>query len=503
MNPFCTNAKLVLWLALGCALVPSIAYADSEPIAATAALADAAEQRDNEAVTVLLRQKADPDAAQIDGMTALLWAAYHDDVTIARALIESGADIKSANRYGVTALSLACRNGNAVLAKLLLDKGADPDAALHGGETALMAASRTGRVEVVNALLAAGADVDAKERRGQTALMWAAAEGHADVADALIRAGADYRTPLRSGFTPFMFAVRNGHIAVTRRLIEAGAGVNRAMTEARGGLFKPDRNTSPLILAMENGHFELAALLLEAGADPNDARTGYAPLHVMSWVRKPDIGDGETGTPPPETTGRVTSLDFVRLLVKHGADVDIRKDENGGGRRKISVKGTTPFLCAAATADVDYMKTLLELGADPTLTNALGQTALIMAAGIAESPEGDGPGTKEEHYAAVVFLLDRGADVNAVDNNGETAMHGAAYKMLPKVVALLDRRGADINIWARKSKQGRTPLSIAQGFRPGNFKPSFETIAAIEKVMIANGVTPPPPPKRRDENWRD
>ena len=65
--------------------------------------------------------------------------------------------------------------------------------------------------------------------------------------------------------------------------------------------------------------------------------------------------------------------------------------------------------------------------------------------------------------------------MNAVDDNGETAMHGAAYKSLPKVVQLLADKGAKIEVWNRKNKYGWTPLSIAEGHRPGNFKPSPET----------------------------
>lgn len=469
----------------------------------TTAIADAAGQNDTAAVTALLTGKSDPNAAQIDGMTALHWASHHDNISLAQKLIDAGANVKVANRYGITPLSLACTNGNGELVKLLLAKGADANTTRSGGETVLMTASRTGRLDVVRALLAAGAKVDAKERQGQTALMWAAAEGHADVVDALIKADADYRAPLKSGFTPLCFAVRNGHIDVTRRLLTGGVDANEAMTQANGGRYKPVKNTSPLLLAMENGHFELAAVLLEAGADPNDARTGFTPLQAMSWIRKPEIGDNESGTPPPAVTGRLTSLAFVGVLVKHGAKINFQKKSNGGGRRKISIAGTTAFLCAAGTADVALMKTLLELGADPKLRNGQGHTALLMAAGIGEGPEGDGAGTKAEHLAAVKFLLDGGADINAIDKSGETAMHAAAYKSLPEVVQLLDSRGADIKIWANKSKQGRTPLSIAQGYRPGNFKPSFETVDAITKVMIAHGVTPPPPPKKRDERYRD
>ena len=197
----------------------------------------------------------------------------------------------------------------------------------------------------------------------------------------------------------------------------------------------------------------------------------------------------------------VTDLPMRQLAVKHGADVNYPKKNSGGGRLRISTKGTTPFLCAASTADVDYMKLLLKLGANPQAINALKQNALMLSAGIDEKPEGDGPASPEEHYAAVVYVLGlKINDINATDRNGQTVMHGAAYKSLPKVVKLLDDRGADIKVWAQKSKQGRTPLSIAQGIRPGNFKPNFETVKAISQVMLDHGVQPPSPPKRKG-NW--
>jgi ankyrin repeat protein len=94
---------------------------------------------------------------------------------------------------------------------------------------------------------------------------------------------------------------------------------------------------------------------------------------------------------------------------------------------------------------------------------------------------------------AAELLLQLGADVNAVDKNGETAMHGAAYKNLPKVVEFLAAHGAKIDVWNKKNKSGWTPLKIAEGYRPGNFKPSAETIEAIQRVMRAAGVEPPGP----------
>jgi ankyrin repeat protein len=459
----------------------------SDCAAADTSLADAAEGQDWATVQLLLEQRSPDHHAQVDGMTALHWAVHHDNTAVARQLIEAGANAKAANRYGVTPLSLACTNGNSDIVELLLDSGADPNQALRGGETVLMTAARTGRIAPVKALIARGADVNAREKRGQTALMWAAAEGHASVVEALIEAGADFRLPLPSGFTPLLFAAREGRIDVVRVLVKAGADVNEAMRPTKRPAGKVARTgTSPLVMAVENAHFEVAAELLKAGADPNDQRSGFAPLHVITWVRKPNRGDGEDGDPAPIGSGELSSIEFVKVLVRYGADVNLLLEKGISGRGILSRVGATPFLLAAATADVPLMRTLVELGANPQLANADDCTPLMAAAGVGTLAPGEEAGTEPEVIEAVEYLLQLGADVNARDKNGETAMHGAAYKSLPRVVQLLADRGAKAEVWNQKNKYGWTPLSIAQGYRVGNFKPSAETSAALEKVMQAS-----------------
>jgi len=310
----------------------------------------------------------------------------------------------------------------------------------------------------------------------------------------LIKAGADFRAPLPdSGFTPLFFAVREGRIEVVRALLKAGADVNETMQPRKTSGKGPRKGTSALILAVENGHFELALALLEAGADPNDQRSGFTALHAMSWVRKPNRGDGDDGDPSPIGSGNLSSLQFVRKLVEHGADVNARLKTGKGGPGLYNKAGATPFLMAAGTADAAFMRLLGELGANPLLGNADNCTPLIAACGVgiggAEADEV--AGTEPEVLEAAQLLLKLGADVNAVDANGETAMHGAAYKNLPKVVQFLADKGAQIEVWNRTNKWGWTPLRIAEGYRPGNFKPSTETIAALHRVMLAAGVTPP------------
>jgi uncharacterized protein len=474
-------------------------------LSAASPVADAVEKSNRTMLRALLKQKADVNAAQADGMTALHWAAYLDDLEIAKALVDAKVNANVTNRYGVTPLTLACQNGNTAIVEILLAHGADPNITLRGGETVLMTAARTGKPGPVNALLKRGADVNAKERRGQTALMWAAADGHAEVVELLLKAGADFKTPLESGFTPLLFAAREGRPGVVRALLKAGADVNEAMQPRRVSGKGPAKGTAALLLAVENGHFELALDLIEAGADPNDQRSGFTPLHMMTWVRKPQRGEDE-GAPPPLGSGNLNSVQFIRELVKHGADVNTRLTNGKGGLGKFTTKGATPFLMASATADVPYMKLLLELGADPSIANVDGCTPLMVACGIGvgSAAANEVAGEEPEVLEAAQLLLKLGMDINAVDANGETAMHGAALKNLPRVVQFLANNGAKVEVWNKKNSFGSTPLMFAQGYRPGNFKPSFETIDAIQRVMLAAGVAPPTntaPPVLRNSDW--
>ena len=476
------------------AIVVSLFAVSAHAAPGRAPLADATERMDRAQIRALVKQQVDVNAAQPDGMTPLHWATYHDDLEIAQLLIRAGADVKATNRYGVTPLSLACTNGSATFVEVLLKAGADPNTPLPGGETPLMTASRTGNLVAVKALINHAANVDAKDdRRGQTALVWAAAEGHAAVVQALIDADADFKLRVPSGFSPLMFAVRGGHSEVVRVLLKAGADVNETIpAEGRrrgyGGRLPPVGAT-PLLLAVTNAHYELASLLLDAGANPNAELTGYSVLHAITAVRKPGVGDND---PPPDGSGNMTSIELVKKLAAKGANLNARMTKKANlNNTRLNEIGATPFMLAALTADAELLKTLAALGADTSLTNVENSTPLMAAAGLATRSPGEDAGTESEVLEAVQVLLDLGADINAVDNNGETAMHSAAYKNLPQVVKFLATHGAKIDVWNRNDKFGWTPLAIAVGYRFGNFKPSPETETAIREVMIAAGVTPP------------
>lgn len=465
----------------------AFAVAVSDAAGPGQSLVDAVKHRDGTRVRALLEKRADVTVPELDGTTALHWAVHHDDAALVDQLIGAGAHVQARNRYGATPLVLACENGHASIVRRLLKAGADPNTASHDGETALMTAARTGDQATVEALLSAGADANAREvRKAQTALMWAATEGNHDAAHLLLRAGADVRARSKGGFTPLLFAVREGHVDVLPTLIEAGADSNDKL---------PD-GTSALSLAIVNGHFELAAALLDRGADPNADAQGWTPLHQLVWTRRPN---GGLADPPAVPTGRVSSLQLATRLLEKGANPNARmKKERKLGfddRTLLNRLDATPFFLAAQTADVPLMRLLAKSGADPAVTNADRTTVLMVAAGVGIWVVGESPGTNDEALEAVRFALELGGDVNATNDYGYTALHGAAHRGSPEIVTLLVDRGASLDSALTKTgggplgwKAGWTPLTIADGvFYANTFKRSPETAAALRRLQQERG----------------
>ena len=479
-------------LRLGCLLAAaclsgSAIVAPLDAAARDNPLVEAARRADTDAVRTLLDGGADASAPEADGTTALHWAARLDSVELADLLIAGGADVSAANAFGVPPLRLAAVNGSAAMLERLLEAGADSDTASAAGESVLMIAARTGRVEAIEALLAHGANIDAAPRNGQTALMWATTEGHTAAVQALLEAGADVHArttvpenPLRSGlyggpaphgFTALLFAVRAGHIDTVRTLLAAGADPNDRL---------PD-GTGPVVLSAANAHWELGVLLAGQGADPNGAEQGWTALHEMTWVRRPNFGFNPPG---PVATGSLDSLSFVRELAARGADVNARitVEPRNGYRNALNRIGATPLMMAARLADAPLMRVLLELGADPDITNEDGSTLLMVASGLGIHSPGEDPGTEAEALECVQIALELGGDVNAIDMNHETSLHGAAYRGANAIVDLLVEHGADT--FDVENSRGWTPLRIAQGiFRTETYKEAPHTAALLTDLM--------------------
>ena len=466
------------WRVVGIAAAAVMAAAFPAGADAAAAvdlpLIDALRAGDAGRARALIADGVDVDGRDGDGTTALHWAALHDDVETAQALIAAGARVEAANRFDSTPLALAAENGSAAFIELLLDAGADPDAATPEGETALLTVARTGRADAVRLLLDRGADPNRAEGwRGQTALMWAAAEDNLAAAEALLAGGADVHERSTGGFSPLTFAVRAGYLDMTRLLVEAGASPEETLFDG----------TSALVLATRNGHYELGAYLLDAGADPNADDQGWTALHEIKWTRRPNLG---FNNPPPLVTGATSDLEFVRTLAAHGADLDARmtKEPNNRYRNVLNRIGSTPFLLAAKAADVELMRLLVELGADPLLPNEDGTTPLMVAAGVGIWAVGESPGTNEEALAAVRYALALGGGVTTVDDNGDTALHGAVLRGSEPLVRFLLDRGADLEA---ANEKGWTPYRIAKGVFYSN---TGKRWPEMEKLLLELGADP-------------
>ena len=424
---------------------------------------------------------SDVNAKNSLGMTPLHWALQHREDRLVEALLAAGADPNATNRYLVPALWIPCRAGDSANAIRLLEAGGDANSSLQGGETVLMTAARTGSVEIIRYLAEHGAELNAAEQSGQTALMWACAEGQTEAVETLLKLGADPLINLPSGFNAFFFAAREGKTKTVFKLIDSGFDVNQQMRPKRRASKGPSSGMTALMLAIENGHFELAKELVLKGADPNVLATGYAPLHAITWIRKPIRGDGD---PPPTGSGKLSSLEFVRFLIANGADVNIRHKKHSTRRSGLNRTDATPILLAAETGDLPLIQLLVQKGGDPDLKNHDHVTPLLAACGIGVLSDGDeSAGSEEDAINTSRYLLDQGADINAVDDQGKSVMHGAAFKSWPNLIQKLDQWGADIAVWNQKNEDGWTPLTIAKGQRPGNFRPSEPTVKALQEIL--------------------
>src|SRR5688572_8458836 len=441
-------------------------------------IVDAAKAGNLEAVRTFLKQPKAATVASKDGTTALHWATDHNNLAMAQALVRAGANVRAANRYGVTPMYSAAVNGNAALIELLLNAGADPNVALPEGETPLMTAARTGKAEAVRLLLARGAAVNGVEKwKQQTALMWAAHEGNADVVRILIEADANVTARSAFGWTPLLFAARQGQIAAIDALVAGGARINETL---------PD-GTSALVTAVQGNNYEAAAALLKHGIDPNATGQGWTALHQIAWSRRPQRGQNNPGQRP---MGDVSSLDLARKLVEHGADINARQTREPNsdmeGRNSLNRFGATPLFLAAKSVDVPLMEVLLELGADPFIGNVDGDSPLMVAAGVGVYSQGESPGLPEESADAVKILLDLGAPVNDVDKNGETAMHGPAWRGSNEAAMLLLDAGAKLDV---RNSRGWLPLTIAEGvYHNARVMMDKHTAKLLREQMVARGL---------------
>ena len=290
-------------------------------------------------------------------------------------------------------------------------------------------------LEFVRVLIDKGAAVN-QPTRYKTALMYAASEGYNDVVTLLLARGAEVNVITDEG-TALMEAVKGGHAETMKLLLAAGADVKAVHRTGEQALMMAARQRSYRTPATEPNP-EIMQLLLAHGADPNAKG---------EW--------GETALMFANTAAK------VKLLAANGADLEARDKE-----------GKTALMKAASRGDVGTAAALVESGANVNAVDSKGSNALLYSLNRENLAHGDERGTLPARRLDIAkrLLLAKSLDVNAQNNDGETALMRAVRLEDVETIKSLLARGADAT---RSDVFGDTAVTLA--YAGGN--------AAIEQLL--------------------
>jgi uncharacterized protein len=453
-----------------------------------------------DAVNVLLDHKANVNAKEkIRGTTALMWAVEQQHPAVAKILVEHGADVAAAT----TSAKVSTTAYLAPAVRLRTTPAGAPSAGAAGAAVGAGGAGGRG----------GGGRGGAAGGRGGRGGAPAAAPAAAAASDAEVNlnegAASFFSGPPNDkggALTPLVFAARENCLECAKILLDAKADINQ--TTKYGW--------TPLLTATQNRHYQLASFLLDHGANPNISNNGgWSPLYIATDNRNIEGGDYPVRLPDMD------HLDFIKRLIDHGADVNVRvcgtsstatqcRGDSTETRTNFTMQwlaeeGATPFLRASQSGDVEEMKLLLAHGADPKIATAHNVTPLAVASGIGWVEGVTYEWSEKESVEAVKMLLDLGLDPNATSDEGRAPLHGAAHKGRNEVVQMLVDAGAkldQLDFGSRDTGNGDMlghrwiALNYAEGLvRVGvqSAIPHPETAELIRKLMRERGIPVPAP----------
>ena len=452
-----------------------------EPLRGTTALMWAAEQRHPAAVKMLLELGADHSAKSGSAGLPRNYMAPRVNTAAVKDAVRRHAAAAAAGRTYEQQLEYEAAQGMKIslgFRGVLNDSGQRPEVA------APSTAAAPGRPPAPTSVSTpAGAPPDAPPAP--------AGDDDADVIIAgLVGSGG-------GGLTPLTFAAREGDLESAKYLLDAGADINQTT----------EYGWTALLTATNNRHYKLGAFLMARGANASVAnKGGWTPLYLATDNR--NIEGGDYPVPKPD----MDHLEYIRMLLDHGADPDARARDNTLTRTIFTMQwfyeaGCTPFVRAAQSSDTELMQLLLDYGADPFLTTDNGDTALTTAAGIGWVEGVTYERSVNENAEAIRMLLDLGLDANAGNKEGRTPLMGAALKGRNEVIQMLVAHGARLEQRDGGSRDTDSNVSAVSGhtwqaldYADGLVRVGVqsavarpETAALLRSLMTARGLPVPPP----------
>ena len=495
----------------------------------------------------LLKAGANPNELGPNGETPLMYASRNGNPAAVKALIAAKADVNAKEKLrGTTPLMWAAEQAHPEAIAALVAAGADVTLRSNNdtkGGGAYLAPTVRARLASafgsggLDGLAQAEAEANGKQGNGkQQGKQFGGGQGKAkgkaapadapsvdgaapadDAVTAADAAAAEFsfgrqRDTNGGALTALVFAARQNCLECARVLLDNGANINQTT----------NYGWTPLLTATQNRNYKLAALLLDRGANPNLKNNGgWSPLYLATDNRNIEIGD----YPTPKAD--MDQLEYIKLLIAKGADVNVRVCGSRGQpaplpagatlpcagdstetRTNFTMQwlqedGATPFLRASQSSDVDLMKVLLAAGADPKIRTAHDVTALSVASGIAWVEGVTFEWSRAKNVEAVKMLLDLGVPVNQADEEGRTALHGAAHKGRNEIVQMLVDAGAKLDahdVGSRDTVNGDMrgltwiPLHYAQGLVRVGVQSAIahpDTAALIKQLMAKQGLPIP------------
>ena len=448
-------------------------------------VADAAMRGDTARVRALIKQGADVNAAQGDGMTALHWAATRGDAAGVAMLAYAGARVEALTRNGnYTPLHLAARGGRAAAVKALLKAGASAKAVTSaGGATPLHFAAAIGSTESITALLEAGATVDAREGAfGQTPLMWAANYDRVEAVKLLLARGADIRAvskveniPDRERADAQSRGLRNRRVQALAQAENPNAGRGAAAPAGgRGGAPAPQvagRAGAPANAAADSTANRQAApsdssARQAARTDSSARQAARTDSSARQAAPRPDSASsqdqgGQRGYPAPAQEQAVAGRTGAPggAPAAGGGRAGGRGGRGGGAAERSlsygelvgSKGGLTPLLFAAREGNLETVKLLLDAGAPIGQASEGDHTPPMLMAAI------------NGHFDIAKLLLERGASPNQMSDAGATPLYAtinvqyAAKSLYPQPTAQKQQKTTYLELMEALLKMGANP----------------------------------------------